>query len=62
MDRPARDGRADAAGVMDQRPEGRLGKSPAKQFQDFFSAPHPCQPIVGERNLVFSREWGMPFH
>jgi hypothetical protein len=62
MDCPAGDGRADAAGVMDQRPEGGLRKSPAKQLQNFFSAPHPCQPVMGEGNLVFAREWGRLFH
>jgi hypothetical protein len=62
MDRPAGDGRTDGVGVVDQRPEWSLGKSPAKQLQHFFSAPHTRQPIMGERNLVFAREWLMPFH
>jgi len=47
---------------MDQRPEGRVRKSAAKQLQNFFSAPHTRQPIMGEGNLVFAREWAMPFH
>jgi hypothetical protein len=54
MDRPASDGGTDGIGIMEQRPQGGLRKSPAKQFQHFFSAPHTRQPIMGERNLVFS--------